>query len=224
MIVKFNEPITKYRYILSFDLAKFNTGYSLFDITTESIVETGLLSCPEQGQESIWSDYYDNIKTLLVYIKSKYANSFFVLKEKMPCQNGGASTIQTLQALAKAHAVFELACIHCHVDVYDFDGIAAVSGKAYVRKQSGIEKPSKEDIKSFLMSNYFFDDNKEPESLDVTDSIICSIVLLKHKWNDDIKTEIRSLKKEKEKYKSDQKKDSIQKRIDFLNTLFILED
>lgn len=217
-MVKFTKNINEYKYILSFDLAKFKSGYTLYCPSTNSVPECGLLSCSENEQDSLWAELYDKIRGVLELIIRKYGkDSFFVTKEKLPVQNGKFTTIDSLQSLAKAHAIFELACVHCGVDVYDFDGVHSVSVKAYIKRMTGIEKPSKDDIKKYLVNHYAF--IIDPESYDVTDSLACSVVLYDYKWNKDICDKIALLKKAQKAYKTNKKKLELQKEVDFLTSL-----
>ena len=42
-MVKFNKSINEYDYILSFDLAKHNTGYSLYSLSDKTVILSGMI-------------------------------------------------------------------------------------------------------------------------------------------------------------------------------------
>ena len=42
-MVKFNKSINEYDYVLSFDLAKHNTGYSLYSLSDKTVILTGMI-------------------------------------------------------------------------------------------------------------------------------------------------------------------------------------
>ena len=42
-MVKFNKSINEYDYVLSFDLAKHNTGYSLYNLADKTVILTGMI-------------------------------------------------------------------------------------------------------------------------------------------------------------------------------------
>ena len=42
-MVKFNKSINEYDYVLSFDLAKHNTGYSLYSLSDKTVILSGMI-------------------------------------------------------------------------------------------------------------------------------------------------------------------------------------
>src|SRR5574344_1509089 len=111
-MVKFNKSINEYDYLLSFDLAKHNTGYSLYNLSDKTVVLTGMIIGEEQ--ENYWYGLYEDSEHLLLELSSKFGRKkIFVIKEKLPTQNGRFSTISTLQALAQVHAILDIACGNC---------------------------------------------------------------------------------------------------------------
>lgn len=55
-MVKFNKSINEYDYILSFDLAKHNTGYSLYSLSDKTVILTGMIIGEEK--ENYWYGLY----------------------------------------------------------------------------------------------------------------------------------------------------------------------
>ena len=212
-MLKFRNRIQDYRYILSFDLAKQNTGWALVDIADSRVEKCGMVTLNDKAA-SPWTDIYDKIKSVIEDVKElcqKTNNRFFVLKEKLPNQAGRFTTIASLQGLAQVHAIWELACEKSGAEVYDYDGVHAVSVKAFFKRTYGVEKPQKEDISKFVCERYGFDLLGQP--LDITDAIACVQTLVEYKWNEDIKDKIKELKKEQKKYKTDKKKNEIAEEI-----------
>lgn len=216
-MVKFTKHINDYEYVLSFDLAKYKTGWALIDIPSQRIAECGMIVC-EGDDDRIWADYKIKIEEVIAMVAEKYpTEKTLITKEKLPNQAGKFSTISALQALAQAHAVWAIVCASAPIDVYDYDGVPAVSVKAHVRKQTGIEKPTKQDVAAYVAEQYQFNTDFVP--LDVTDAIGCADVLLESKWNADIKDEIKGIKKQIKGYKSTKKIEELQQKIQFLTTL-----
>ena len=220
-MVKFNKSINEYDYVLSFDLAKHNTGYSLYSLSDKTVILTGMIIGEEK--ENYWYGLYEEFEHLLLELSSKFdKKKIFVIKEKLPTQNGRFSTISTLQALAQVHAILDIACGNCGFEFYDYDGVHSVSVKAYFKELTGIEKPTKEDIAnkiSFLCAEYDF----SGLPLDITDSLAVTLTLVDRKWNRDITEEIKSINKDIKKFKSEKKKQELLNYIDKLNSLKIIK-
>ena len=218
-MVKYNNCLKDYGYILSFDLAKQKTGWALVNIKTNQTEKFGVIVSDEKA-DSIWENLYDKISNVLLgviaYCIGK-REKFFVTKEKLPNQAGKFTTIQSLQSLAQIHSIWELACFKCGVNVYDLDGIHSVSVKAFFKRKYGIEKPTKEDIAKCVCKDYSFELGEYPE--DVTDAAACIMTLVEHKWNDDVKSKIKELKKSKEKYKSNKKLEELDAEMQRLRDL-----
>lgn len=220
-MVKFNQSIKDYHYVLSFDLAKQKTGWALVDVVEHHIEKYGMITLNDKAI-SPWVDLYDKITNVLKDIKEfcrESGNRFFVLKEKLPNQAGRFTTIASLQGLAQVHAIWELACEKSEVECYDFEGVHSVSVKAFYKRKYDVEKPQKEDIAKLVCENYCFDIGDNP--LDITDAIACVQTLVEHKWNEDIKDRIKELKKEQKTYKTEKKKDQINEEIQRLERLKI---
>ena len=218
-MVKYNNCLKDYGYILSFDLAKQKTGWALVNIKTNQAERFGVIVSDEKV-DSIWEDLYDKISNVLLGVKAYCIGKrekFFVTKEKLPNQAGKFTTIQSLQSLAQIHSIWELACFKCGVTVYDLDGIHSVSVKAFFKRKYGIEKPTKEDIAKCVCKDYSFELGEYPE--DVTDAADCIMTLVEYKWNDDVKGKIKELKKSKEKYKSNKKLEELDAEMQRLRDL-----
>ena len=141
MEVKFNRRLDDYNYILSFDLAKHKTGYALIDFKSKKIEKYGLIVTDKENIMP-WDYFYSKLREIIEEIRVKTnGNNFFVIKERLPNQNGPRSSIAALQELAKAHAVFDLFVAQNGIDYYDYIGIHSVSVKSYYKTQYGIEKP-----------------------------------------------------------------------------------
>lgn len=218
MEIKFQYNIKNFDYILSFDLAKKISGYSLMDLKEKTVVDTGLITTEEDHPWSALYNAFENIYENLYYKYCFSHKNVLIIKERMPSQAGARSTINALQELAKVHAIFDFWCQRHHRDFYDYEGVHSVTVKALFKHLTGLEKPSKQDIAdqiSILLNN--------PEiakmDLNITDSIAIAVTLLMRKWNSDIDKEISLLKKEIKKYKTDKKKNELKERIEFLTKL-----
>lgn len=219
-MIKFNKNIKDFNYVLSFDLAKHNTGYSLLDISNNRIILTGMI-VGDETKENFWYGLYEEFEHLLLELSSKFdRKKIFIVKEKLPTQNGRFSTISTLQALAQVHAILDVVCGNCNYEVYDYDGVHSVSVKTYFKEITEIEKPTKEDIANKISLLYPTYDFKNAQ-LDITDSLAVSITLINKKWDKDITEEIKRINKEIKKYKSEKKKQELLLYIDKLNKLKI---
>lgn len=223
-MIKFTKSIREYQYVLSFDLAKRLTGYSLLDIKNDKVILVGTIDTGECKEEFIWDYFYNQISQVvdhcLFEIGREKEGLLFVTKEKLPNQNGRFSTIETLQSLAQTHVIFDLAIYHKGIEIYDYDGIHSVSVKAYFKSLLDIEKPQKEDIAKFIKQKYNdFDFSKY--SLDVTDSIAVSLTLINRKYNNDITEEIKILRKEVKSAKSNNKIEKIENKILLLESFKI---
>lgn len=215
-IVKFNKHIEEYRYVLSFDLAKFKTGFAMYDTVDDTFVKYGVICVSEKSTHPCY-DLFKKIKDVLSECRSVAdGGAIFVTKERLPNQAGRFSTISTLQALAEAHAALEIACEDEGADIYDEFGIHAISVKSYFRSIIGIEKPTKEDIAAEILKKY---DLTGEYTLDTTDAIGVVFTLLNKRWDTDITDGIKELKKNMKTYKTQKKRDEVQSEIDRLNKL-----
>lgn len=221
-ILKFNSKIEDYRYILSFDLAKIKTGYSLLDTKTNQIVMIGIINTAiYNDKNSFWLDFVADILEVFrsaANIAEQTDGKFFVIKERLPAQAGIKSTIATLQELAKIHGIFDYTVQMSGTDCYDWNGVHSVSVKSYFKHLLEIDKPQKEDIANKIYQ-LFPDTDFSDFTYDVTDSIAVTLTLLNSKWNKDIEEEIKETKKELKKFKSEKKIQELNEKIEFLNTL-----
>ena len=221
-MIKCIKSLKEYQYILSFDLAKKITGYSLLDIQNNKVVLAGMINTAECKDDFVWDYYYNQILAVLdhclIEIGRENEDLLFVTKERLPNQNGKFSTIDTLQSLAQVHAIFDLAVYHKGLEVYDYEGIHSVSVKAYFKSLLNIDKPQKEDIAEHIRKVYKDFDFSE-YSLDVTDSLAVSMTLIGKKYNNDIAEEVKILKKELKNTKSNNKIEKIKNKIILLEGL-----
>ena len=213
-MIKLNQNIKDYKYILAFDLAKRVSGYSLWDFQEDKVLACGIIDTRLAASEFIWDYFYKKvqevIKECLTLVKSN--KKLILTKEKLPTQAGIHSTIDTLQGLAQTHAIFDLAVYHTGVEVYDYEGVHSVSVKAYFKSLLGIEKPQKEDIANYLRE-HFTGSHLEEYPFDVTDSLGVAITLVGKKYESDIKEGIKELKKELKSAKSTAKQNRLQEEI-----------
>lgn len=218
MEIKFAKSSKDYQYVLSFDLAKRRTGYSLLSIENRVVLETGLIDT-DLPDSMVWIGYYDEIADVINEIKEKYGEkSFFVVKERLPNQNGPHSNIAALQELAKAHAIFDLVIAQKRVDCYDFTGVHSITVKGHYRHLTGIKTPTKQDIFNAVLEmdpNCAVNDGE----YDITDSVAVAVALLDKKWNSDIDTKVRELRKEMRKVTSLRALDAKRTQIKKLESL-----
>ena len=64
MEIKYNQNLSNYNYVLSFDLAKQKTGWALVDIKSNKIEKFGMVILNEKA-DSAWLDIYDKIIVVL---------------------------------------------------------------------------------------------------------------------------------------------------------------
>ena len=221
-MVKFTKKLSQFSYILSFDLAKRVSGYSLYDINKNIVLAAGVLDTSKNKDDFIWGYFYSQVIKIIEKCKEiigpENEDGLFVVKERLPSQNGRFSTIETLQGLAQAHSIFDLAVNQCCVEVYDYDGVHATSVKSHFKKLTGSDKPQKEDIAEYCKQRYVdFDFSQYP--FDVTDSLGVTLTLIGKKWNSDIVEKIRELKKEQKSAKTEVKITKLEDEIKFLESL-----
>ena len=220
-MLKFNQKITDYQYVLSFDIAKHISGYSLIDIVNNKVMRAGIIDTKKAKDDFIWDYFYNTITCIIKdCVKIIGGSKLFITKERLPNQNGRFSTIDTLQGLAQAHSIFDLAVHRSGEQFYDYDGIHSVSVKAYFKTLTGLEKPQKEDISEYIQKKYK-DFNFDEYPLDVTDSVAVAITLVEKKYNSDIDERMKMVKKEIKKAKANIKINKLKEELAFLECLKI---
>lgn len=232
-MLKFSGSLRDYPFVLSFDLAKNVAGWSLVDTrdNTYTVLDCDIIDMSKYSKEDFWLEYKKRL--IDVFVRTRYelhTRGFddaviLVTKEKLPSQAGVTSTIATLQALAKVHAVFELALDEmiardplrtlflpydktcpCGVEHKETEnGVHAASVKALFRKIIGIDKPTKQDIREAVSK---ICRGKDVSSLkeDISDSIAVTITLKEVKFNADIDEERKALRKKIRSLKSENAK------------------
>lgn len=226
MIVKFEKPLSDYKYLLAFDLAKKVTGYSLLDIDNDRIIWAGVIDTGHAPDPNMIWDYFYNqiidiIDNCIKMIGSSKMRSLLITKEQLPTQNGKFSTIATLQSLAQVHAIFDLAVFRSTIDVYDYVGVHSVAAKAYFRHLLDIQSPQKEDIAKYIYQKYS-DYDFSALTFDTTDSIAVSLTLLNRKWNSDLQAEMSRVKKELKGAKASSKITRLNEELKKLESLKIV--
>lgn len=218
MFYKFQKPLSEIGYIISFDLALYKTGVSIYDIANKTICQTDKIEVSHTDETPV-ATLYELLKDYLTKAVKKYGQLIMIVKEAMPAQAGRFTTIATLQTLAKAHAALDIAVSKVNgTDFYDETGIHAVSVKALFKTED-CPKPTKGDIKIAVCDKFGLD--KSRLSDDESDSIAVIYTLLKKKWNADIKDEIKRVKKEMKSLKQERAIEAHQKRIEELENMIV---
>ena len=217
-MIKFQKPLSEINYIISFDLALYKTGISLYNIKQKSIVRTDKIEVSHTDETPV-ATLYTKLKEYLTSAVEKYGNLLMIVKEAMPAQAGRFTTIATLQTLAKAHAALDIAVAKVDgVDFYDETGVHAVSVKALFKTEEN-PKPTKTDIKKAVCIYYGLEVGDLTD--DESDSIAVIYTLVKKKWNADINEEIKRIKKEIKGLKQERAIEAHQKRIEELQGMLL---
>lgn len=218
MFYKFQRPLSEIGYIISFDLALYKTGVSIYDIKNKTICRTDKIEVLKSDEKPV-ATLYELLKDYLTKSVEKYGDLLMVIKEAMPAQAGRFTTIATLQTLAKAHAALDIAVAKVNgVDFYDDIGVHAVSVKALFKTEE-CPKPTKTDIKEAVCDKFKLDKSKLSD--DESDSIAVIYTLLQKKWNADIKDEIKRIKKEMKSLKQERAIAAHEKRIEELERMIL---
>lgn len=194
MEAKFQKRLSDYKYALVCDLAQYESGFALLDVSTGALVETHQISVPKSSIQPT-GEMYKMFDEMINEFLSKYnlqVEDLLIVKEQLPINCGPHSTAQTLQALAAAHAVFN---IHTYLkNLYTYsNGIHSISVKTYFKKLLGIEKPQKDDIRAAVCK--YYDIDSESITRDESDAIALWFCLCGTKWNKDIDEQIKLEKK-----------------------------
>ena len=200
MYLHFQKSLSDFKYVVCFDLAKYETGISLIDNQSKQVVLTHQLSVKSSSEMPMF-DFYTQMKGFIdnTIAPLGFENVLF-LREKQPSGHGSTTTIATLQSLAGVHAILDVLAGQYGIFEYE-DGIHASSVKAWARQVTGLEKPQKEDIAAYLYT--IFPGLKERGvSFDVTDSIALYMCLVSIKWNKDLKEIIKEETKHLKSLKS----------------------
>ena len=225
-MVKYNNQLSNYKYIISFDLAKNLTGYSVIDFREHKVIYANIIDMSKCACESFWYEYSNQIRIALgcclnIMPRPLRKSEIFITKEKLPNQSGKFSSIEALQALAQCHAIFDSVVYDYGIDYYDFEGVHSVSVKAYFKHLTGKDKPTKEDIRDYISTCFNYDFSNL--TLDVTDSIAVAMTLVDVKYSKDILEKIKELKKSIKQYKSAARIKQVQDEIAALQALLPAE-
>ena len=194
MEAKFQKRLSDYKYALVCDLAQYESGFALLSVSTNALIEVQQISVSRTTDQPT-GEMYQMFDDMVNDFLNKYnlqAEDLLVIKEQLPITCGPHSTAQTLQALAAAHAVFNINTYLRKLYTYS-NGIHSISVKTYFKKLLGIEKPQKDDIRAAVCKYYDID----PESItrDESDAIALWFCLRGAKWNKDIDDQIKLEKK-----------------------------
>lgn len=220
MFVKFNKALADIDYIIGFDLALYNTGVCVYDIKDKKMVSTLMISV-DKAETQPAAILYEKIIMFLEMLKAAHPmmHGAMILQEQMPQQAGFHTTVATLQGLAKAHAMLELAVYQTDgFEFYDEKGIHSVSVKALF-KTDEIQKPTKTDIKKVVSAYYGYKMSDLTD--DQSDSMALIYTLLNKKWNADIIAKIKEEKKEIKSLKMQKAIEERQEKITWLEQLKI---
>ena len=194
MEAKFLKRLSDYKYALVCDLAQYESGFALLDVSTNALIEVQQISVSRTTDQPTGEMYqmFDQMVNDFLDRYSLQAEDLIIIKEQLPINCGPHSTAQTLQALAAAHAVFNINTYLRKLYTYS-NGIHSISVKTYFKKLLGIEKPQKDDIRAAVCKYYDID----PESItrDESDAIALWFCLCGAKWNKDIDDQIKLEKK-----------------------------
>ena len=216
-MIKFQKDLKDYKYLVMFDLASKNTGVCVYNIQKSCIITTHQISVSDTEEHEL--ALYKKLEQFFAVLEAQIPNfkaNTFVSKEAMPVQvHGGASTVFTFLALAKAHAILNFFLAYNHYDYYDETGIYPISTHSYLKKllEDKDKKITKDEIKNYLIKER----NVLPGlSYDEYDAIFLAITLIEQKWNKDLDDKIRELKKHKKILINQKAIDTVQSNIDKL--------
>ena len=219
-MIKFKKTLSEIDYIISFDLALYKTGVSIYNIRQKTIERFDKIEVSHTDETPV-ATLYTKLKEYITSAVEQYGNLLMIIKEAMPAQAGKFTTIATLQTLAKAHAALDIAVAKVDgVDFYDDVGIHSVSVKALFKTEEN-PKPTKTDIKKAVCAYYGLKVGDLTD--DMSDSIAVIYTLIKKKWNTDINEEIKRIKKEVKGLKQKRAIEVYQKRIEELKNFLIVE-
>ena len=214
MYLHFQKNLNDFKYVVCFDLAKYETGISIICTSPQEIVLTKQLSVKPSSEAPMFNFYTQMKQFIDDTIVPLGLEKVLFLREKQPSGHGNTTTIATLQSLAGVHAVLDILAGQYGVYEYE-DGIHASSVKAWARQVTNLEKPQKEDIAHYLFG-LFPNLQGANISLDVTDSIALYMCLVTMKWNKDLK---EILKEENKHLKSLKSASAINKQTEKIKQL-----
>lgn len=194
MEARFQKRLSDYKYALVCDLAQYESGFALLDVSTNALVEVQQISVSRTTDQPT-GEMYEKFDDMVNNILNKYnlqVEDLLIIKEQLPINCGPHSTAQTLQALAAAHAVFNINIYLRKLYTYS-NGIHSISVKTYFKKLLGIEKPQKDDIRAAVCK--YYDIGPESITRDESDAIALWFCLCGAKWNKDIDEQIKVEKK-----------------------------
>ena len=217
-MLKFTKSLSEKRYVLAFDLAKITTGWALFDLKEEKIVDFGMIKNVD-NVDNFWYASYCNFSSFLSSLVERFPKEEIVVtKEQCPSQAGPFSSIAALQTLYATHAVVDVLCDQLGLECYDYDGVHVSTVRAFFRKVSGVQSPQKEDVRDAIKAKFpDFDLGDYP--LDITDAIGVAVTLVYAKYNADCKQQIKQLKKQLKEAKSKKKQDRLSEEIEKISSL-----
>lgn len=197
-MVKFNRPLTDFDVIVGIDLATYRTGVCVYNIKTRQMDQFFEVVVSKNSECKVAS-LFGQLNLMWENLLTKYGK-ILVIIERLPQQCGVASTVATLQSLAKSHAIMELSVSQqFHVELYDEYGIHTTSVKSFFRTDK-CPKPQKEDLRRAMVEYYHLDNDALTDN--ISDAMAVVHVLVHKRWNADIDDHIKEIKKEIKKLKA----------------------
>lgn len=192
-LVKCNKNLKDIPYIIGVDLALYRTGVCVYHPDTDTFSDLQEVQVPHETDTPMLT-LFEGLADYFEIVTHKYGTGGMVVQEAMPAQAGPHSTINTLQALAKAHGILEL-CVCISDDLYRYDktGVYSVSVKSMFKTEE-IQKPTKQDIQAKLIELYHC--NFDGMSENISDAMGVVYTLVNRKWDNDIKDRQREVRKE----------------------------
>lgn len=216
---KGNNGLYEFRYVIGVDLASYKTGVCIYDIATKKFVLGKEIEVKKNSQNKN-IDLYILLSEFFEKIRDEYdSGDFLLVKEAMPSQHGKFTTVSTLQSLAQAHAILDMAVWNsAFITPYDDKGIHPITVRSLFRTEA-ITHPSKEDVRKELVRLYDLDDDELTDN--ISDSMAVVHTLINKQWNADIAEMIKEQKKAVKLLKQTRAIDEHKRTIDFLNLLKI---
>lgn len=218
MYIKFHKTLKNYKYLVMFDLASKITGVCLWNLGSNCPEQTTIIRV-DKTEHSSTVELYNQLKIYFDELSKKVPlKDILVYKEAMPIQAGKFTTIQTLMALAKSHAILDLFLYQYNIDSYDNIGVYPASTRAYFKRVCPLpegQHEEKTDINNYVINKYHL----ASLSLDESDAVFLAETFIQSKWNKDIDEEIREIKRHKKTLKATHAIIACDEKIGFLLNL-----
>lgn len=219
-LMKYKKKLKDIPYIIGVDLALYRTGICVYHPDTDEFTDLQEIQVPHETDIPMLT-LCQGLSQYFQDVIAKYGKGGIVVQEAMPAQAGPHSTINTLQALAKAHGILELCvCLSDGLYRYDKIGVYSVSVKALFKTEE-IQKPTKQDIQAALEEIYNFDFANMTEN--ISDAMAVVYTLVNRKWDNDVKDRKREIKREIKTLKSERAIKTHEKELERLDSLLLVQ-